>query len=179
MSLTDYAKSELERIPKDEDGMQDMINNDILEIIETFGEQGHSGTSANYALSALDRLLRWKPLTPLTGEDDEWHMVSQTDTYAAYQNKRCSSVFKDVYKNGSVSCVDNDAIVVSDDGGHTWCYMSDIKKEITFPYTPPIHAEKVYIEYINESNNEYEIITDKPDRIQALFDKNTIDRLGF
>lgn len=43
MSLVQYAESELVRIPKDEDGMQDLVNRNILEIIKLFSEQGHSG----------------------------------------------------------------------------------------------------------------------------------------
>ena len=36
MSLVEYAKSELSRIKRDEDGMQDLINKDILSIVEMF-----------------------------------------------------------------------------------------------------------------------------------------------
>lgn len=46
MSLVEYTESELARIPKDEDGMQDLVNRDILEIVKAFSEQGHSGFSA-------------------------------------------------------------------------------------------------------------------------------------
>jgi len=73
MIMVEYAKRELERIGKDEDGLQEHMNRNILEIIEKFSEQGHSGFSAGYALSVLERLLRFKPISPLTGEDDEWN----------------------------------------------------------------------------------------------------------
>ena len=72
MGLVEYAKSELERLGTDEDGMQEVMNRDILEIVEKFSEQGHTGFSAGYALASLDRLLRFKPLSALTGEDSEW-----------------------------------------------------------------------------------------------------------
>ncbi len=167
MSLYEFAKSELDLIKKDEEGMQDMMNHDILEIVKMFGEQGHSGFSAGYALNILERLLRFKPITPLTGEDSEWN-----ETGYGYQNKRCSSVFKD--HDGKV--YDIDAIIVSDNGGITFFSKSNFKKEVTFPYLPPIHAEKVYIEYTEEvppgfSSDEYEVITDKPDRIKALYEQ--------
>jgi len=169
-NLIDYAKSELDRIEKDKDGMQEEMNKDILEIIEKFSNQGHSGFSAGYALNILDRLLRYKPISPLTGEDDEWMQVGGFPN-PTYQNKRCSSVFKD--ENG---CTDIDGIVVSDNGGISWFHSKRFEKEITFPYYPPIHPEKVYIEYTKPvppgfSGDEYEIITDKPDRIKALHDK--------
>ena len=91
MELMSYAESELARIPHDQDGMQDLMDEYILEIIKTFGEQGHSGFSADYAISVLERLLRFKPITLLTGEDDEWEDTG----YGTWQNKRCSSVFKE------------------------------------------------------------------------------------
>jgi hypothetical protein len=89
--IIEYAKSELDRIPKDEDGMQEMMNNDILEILEKFADQGHSGFSASYAISVLERLMRWKPISPLTGEEDEW----STTTGSTRQN-----IFFESLKNG-------------------------------------------------------------------------------
>ena len=103
MSLVEYAESELTRIPKDEDGMQDLVNRNILEIVEAFSEQGHSGLSASYVLSKLERILRFKPISPLTGADDEWSEVNSQNGIRTYQNKRCSSIFKDVDAHGNVT----------------------------------------------------------------------------
>lgn len=168
MGLVEYAKSELARIGRDEDGMQDMISKNILSIVEMFSEQGHSGFSAGYALSVLDRLLRFKPLTPLTGEDDEWNEIS----HGTQQNKRCSSVFR----NADGTAHDIDGIIVSDNGGITWFSSGRFRKEVTFPYTPPTHAKQVYIEYKEDvppgfTGDEYEIITDDPARIKALYER--------
>lgn len=169
MSLIEYAKNELARIGTDEDGMQEVMNRDILEIIEKFSGQGHSGFSAGYALSVLDRLLRFKPISPLTGEDEEWNEVSPR---GEYQNKRCSSVFK----NADGAAYDIDAIIVSDDGGITWLSSGRFRKEVTFPYVVPTFPERVYIEYTEDvppgfTGDEYEIITDKPERIKALYER--------
>ena len=178
MGLVEYAKSELERIGKDEDGMQEVMNRDILEIVEKFSEQGHSGFSASYALSVLERLLRFKPISALTGDESEWNEISNVkDGITTYQNRRCSSVFKDVDSSGKIVNIhDIDAIVVSDNGGITWFSSGEFRKEVTFPYLPPIHPEKVYIEYTEDvppgyTGDEYEIITDKPKRIKALYEK--------
>lgn len=165
--MVKYAKRELARIGRDEEGLQDLINKNILDIVEMFSEQDHSGFSAGYALSVLERLLRYKPLTPLTGEPDEWN-----DTwYGSKQNKRCHSVFLDGDK-----AHDDDAIIVSDNGGITWFTSGRFRKEVTFPYMPPTHPEKVYIEYTEDvppgfTGNEFEIITDNPERIKALYDR--------
>jgi len=178
MSMIEYAKSELERIGKDEEGMQDMMNRNILEIIEKFSNQGHSGFSASYALSILDRLLRFKPITPLTGEADEWNETySSKKGIKTYQNKRCSSVFMDKTESGEViRCEDIDAIIVSDNGGITWFSSGRFRKDVTFPYTPSVYPEKVYIEYTEDvppgfTGDEYEVITDNPERIKALYER--------
>lgn len=170
MGMIEYAKSELDRIPKDDDGMQELMNRGILDVIKVFSEQGHSGFSASYALSILDRLLRFKPISPLTGEEDEWGAPYGED--GTQQNKRCSSVFR----NADESCHDIDAVVVSDNGGITWFSSGLFRKTVTFPYTPPTHPEKVYIEYTEDvppgfTGGKYDIITEDKDRIKRLYEK--------
>lgn len=168
MSLTKYAEAELARIPHDEEGLQSLMDKNILEIVKIFGEQGHSGFSASYALSVLERLLRFKPISPLTGEDDEWYEAGS----GSLQNKRCSSVFK----RPDGTCHDIDAIIVSDNGGITWFSSGRFRKEVTFPYEVPLHPEKVYIEYTEDvplgfTGDEFEVITDNPERIKALYER--------
>ena len=78
MSLLEFSQNELKRLEENCGSdiealeLQKVVTNDILQIINTFVQQQHSGFSANYMLNILDRLLRYKPLTALTGEDDEW-----------------------------------------------------------------------------------------------------------
>lgn len=168
MNLLEYARNELNLIPKDEEGMQEHINESILEIIEVFADQGYSSLSANYSIQCLERLMRYKPLTPLTGEAEEWNLVSEDkDCNQTYQNRRCSSLFKEVGADTSEYKHDNDAVIVSDDGGLSWFSAKEFIKEVTFPYTPPLYPEKVYIEY-HENGKDYDVITDKPDRIAFL-----------
>ena len=103
MSIVEYAKRELAMIEHDEDGMQDMMDNNIIEILERFEEQGHSGFSAGYLIACLERLLRFLPLTPLTGEEDEWNEIGE----GKYQNKRCRVVkpTTDRYNAGVQGCM--------------------------------------------------------------------------
>lgn len=55
--------------------MQKVFNDGILKVVNAFADCGHSGFSASLAINYLDRLLRFKPLMPLTLEDDEWNEV--------------------------------------------------------------------------------------------------------
>lgn len=167
-NLVDYAKRELDMLEKDESGLQERMNQNILEIIEKFSEQGHSGFTAAYAIGMLIRLLRWKPIKPLTGEPDEWAdepLGGGTDK----QNKRCGSVFL----NPDGTAEDIDAIIVSDNGGITWYTTNRFRKYITFPYMPPDEPEKIYIEYKEDvppgyTSDEFDIITDDLERIKRL-----------
>lgn len=70
--------------------MQEMICNHVLKLLEVFAEEGHSGSSAPYAINMFEKLAKFEPIAPLTGEDWEWHEPSE----GVFQNIRCSHVFK-------------------------------------------------------------------------------------
>ena len=72
-SLVSYAEKELDRIGMTEgDEYNGAMRKHILHMVKEFAGEGHSGFSASYALQCLKNLLSFKPLSPLTGEDDEW-----------------------------------------------------------------------------------------------------------
>jgi hypothetical protein len=95
-NLVEYAKKELDLLNLGNsditgDGMDYHMRDHIIRMVELFSEEEHSGFSASYALSILERVLAYKPLTPLTGEDDEWNEVG----HGVFQNRRASNVFKE------------------------------------------------------------------------------------
>lgn len=161
-ALYEYAKKELERIEKgckDEESlsMQQAIDKNILELINVFSNQHHSGFTAAYVIDILQRLLHYKPLTPLTGEDDEWEDVTSYgyDT-PTFQNKRCSAVFKD--DKGAYWV---EGKIFSSDLGHTWYTNSDSCVPVTFPFNVPDKSEVV-------------VIDNKEDREEILDDIKTV-----
>ena len=147
MSLVDHAKAEFraagwcDENGKFNDEMQHFMCDQVLELLTIFGEHGHSGSSAPYAIDLFTKLAKFEPIVPLTGEDWEW-----SDTGHCYQNKRASHVFKDY--DG----------VCYDINGHVfweWCKSYDTgepfksyytcresRVPVTFPYTPKV--EYVY-----------------------------------
>jgi len=142
MSLLSYAESELNLIGlTEEDEYNAMMRKHILHIIKEFADDGHSGFSAPYAISILTKLMAFKPLTPLTGEDDEWTNVSNYGSgNPHYQNKRLSSVFKE--ENGSCYNIDGKVFWewYKDEDGKAikssyTCRESRVP--VTFPYTVP------------------------------------------
>ena len=58
-----------------EDGPNKWIQENVLELLEVFARQGHSGFSAPYAIETFRKLALHEPLVPLSGADDEWNEV--------------------------------------------------------------------------------------------------------
>lgn len=144
MALLDYAESELNLIGMTDDGdMNGMMRKHLLHMVKEFADEGHSGFSASYALQCLQKLLKFKPLSPLTGEDDEWSEVSRISGYPHFQNKRCSSIFKNG-KDGEAYDIDGKVFwewaMPWEEGGEPYksYYTSrESRVPVTFPYTVP------------------------------------------
>lgn len=129
------------------DEMQQAICEHVLKLLDVFADEGHSGSSAPYAINVFKKLAMFEPLVPLTGEDWEWHEVSD----GVLQNLRCSRVFKQADRfNGQA--YDIDGIVFydwyerpldPDEPGYPGTYHGkshytsrESMVPITFPYTP-------------------------------------------
>lgn len=135
--MLEWAKKELARIEHDEAGFQDLLDKNVLELLETFCNQGHSNNTAPYVIAMFSRLAMYKPITPLTGEDDEWRERSG----GKYQNKRYGAVFKDA--DGRAYNIEGK--IFSYDNGKTWWSNKDSKVYIDFPYVVPDEPERVII----------------------------------
>jgi len=97
MSYITHAKKEFELAGwsnskgEFECSVQKLMCEQVLELLEVFGTHGHSGSSYGYAINLFEKLAKFKLITPLTGDDCEWHDVGE----GALQNIRLSTVFKD------------------------------------------------------------------------------------
>lgn len=146
MSLVEYAKKELDLIDMRDDSPDEMnreMRKCILDIIELFASQGHSGFSASYLTDTVSKLMRYAPLSPLTGEDDEWMDISSHmgEGKPWFQNRRHSSVFKD-----ETGAYDIDGKVFVNQHGVAFT-SAESRTPVTFPYTPTT-------EYIHIVENE-------------------------
>lgn len=149
MSILEFAKKELDLIGMTEDNADEMnrwMRKHVLHMVEEFTKEGHSGFSAAYAVNLINKLLRYEPLTPLTGEDDEWMEVGFDGDNGGrlYQNKRSGRVFKN--DNGAY---DIEGIIFYDihhdeDGVEYKSHFTSFESRVPvkFPYTPTSEYRK-------------------------------------
>lgn len=117
--------------------MQEMICRHVLALLDVFNGEGHSGSSAPYAINMFSKLAKFEPIAPLTGEDWEWTLLDY-GCEPKWQNKRASRVFKDSDGNA----YDIDGKVFWEWSGtkedpyksHYTCRESRVP--VTFPYVP-------------------------------------------
>lgn len=139
-NLIEHAKREFKAIgypPLDqeqEDGPNKWIQENLIELLEVFSKQGHSGFSAGYCINAFNKLARFEPLAPLTGEDWEWQEVAEN----LWQNIRCSRVFKD--EQGCAYDIEGRVFVEPNGSAYT---SKDSRVPVIFPYTPKTEQVQV------------------------------------
>ena len=127
-SLIDHAKREIAVVG--DLGYDGMIEEAVLQLLQVFADQGHSGFSASLTTDLFSRLARYEPLAPLTGEDSEWNEV----TGGTFQNNRCSHVFKQADRFDGQAYDLNGKVFRQPDGA---CYTGNgSMAPITFPYVP-------------------------------------------
>ena len=141
-NLVEYAKSELEKaFPGEDDEMQKMAIANVIELIETFSNQGHSGLSAHYVLNLFTRLVNWNPISYLTGEEDEWGESYGEDE--TQQNKRCGKIFRRHHDNSTA--VNIEGVVFEQPNGMAYTNKNS-EVPIEFPYWVPDKPEVVKTE---------------------------------
>lgn len=94
--LVAHAETELRRaglFDADSD-YNGMVGEAVLKLVKVFAEEGHSGMSADITLSVFDRVARFKPLTPITSNPDEWMDIAEYNgNTSLWQNRRQSTCF--------------------------------------------------------------------------------------
>lgn len=128
-----YAQRELAAVgytPLDqpqENGPNKWIQECVLELLDVFSQQGHSGSSAPYCVEMFRKLALCEPLGPLSGEAAEWNEVGD----GVWQNNRCSHVFKGA--DGRAYDINGRIFVEPNGCSYT---NQDSHVYVTFPYTP-------------------------------------------
>lgn len=165
-----HAKREFEIAwpkEKDDDGMQEFMCEQLIELLSVLATHGDSGSSIGYKLHHFQNAANFKIIAPLTFKNDEFNLVSEEE--GIWQNKRLSSVFKWAdgtysYINGVVSSekhyIGDDNVVTEIDteidyvpefvlypDGHIKCFSNDRIKDITKFNQKTLHIDSYVIEY--------------------------------
>ena len=149
-------------------------------------KDGHSGASIHVTHGILNRLIDMKPLTEIEDVPEVWNDISmwksEEGIVEQYQCKRMSSLFKDIYDNGTVKFTDVDRVscINIDNPISTWhCHLgNNIVDElfpIEMPYYPTNEPYKLYKEdfLVDPENGDYDtqgffyLITPYGDRIEV------------
>ena len=107
-NLVDHARYELDLagLGDDDADYGGALATAVMELIQMFADQGHSGASAAITIDLFAKLARFEPLTPITADAAEWADVSDISGTPLWQNRRRSTSF-------------------SRDGGVTWYDIED------------------------------------------------------
>lgn len=90
-NLVSHARREMELAGLYDDGVMygRMLPDAVMELVQVFALQGHSGMSASIVTDIMGRLLQFDNLTELTSDPDEWNEVGEE----VYQSRRNPSMF--------------------------------------------------------------------------------------
>lgn len=87
-----HAWDELDRaglFTGDGDFYGGMTGRAVMDLVDVFVEQGHSGASASIVIDILRRVLAFEPLSPLTDDPAEWMEVAD----GLWQSRRQAQAF--------------------------------------------------------------------------------------
>lgn len=177
MSMTEWAEREVDIACKREnsnskEGEWDYgcaCYQSALKAYKSLMEDNHSGFSFNMTRQILEKLMRNQPLTPIEDTDDIWddYTYGRKNGVKTYQCIRRSSLFKDVYPDGTVSYHDVDRFdkVCVCNPNSVWHsnlidrICGDIYP-ITMPYVPENKNYKVYCDdfLVDPKNGDFDTI---------------------
>lgn len=167
-----FAKKELSILGYDlndtEEGPNKWIMENLFELLEVFGRQGHSGSSAPYCANMFKKLALFEPLSPVTGDDSEWVEVGD----GVFQNNRCSAVFKQ--KGGKPYYLD--AIVWRGQNGSSFTGTVEgvrSRQVIRLPFTP----KTFYVDVVEHDDRDTKI-KDK-DQLRQVFEYYVANGLAY
>lgn len=124
-----------------------------LKAFNSLCKDGHSGYSIGITRSILDRLIDGKPLTPIKDIPEVWNKCCEDEDGVHYQCNRMSSLFKDVYKDGTVKYSDVDRVQMVYDNNPTVYWHSALARRVVdemFPMEMPYTGEEKFLVHGND-----------------------------
>lgn len=173
-ALVNHAKNELQLagMYDEDDKLGDisynkMVADAVVELMQKFSEQDHSGFSAGMVRELFNKLSQFQTLTDITNNPDEWLNVAEyMNNEPMWQNKRNPAIF-------------------SKDGGKTWYNIDEsvlIKAEelvlerlnLKFPFNEIKIKDNIFIREFNSNLDSTELVwhRDKEDRKIKVLESN-------
>jgi hypothetical protein len=148
-NLTDHARDELERVGMFESDADygGALGHAVMELIETFDRQQHSGLSAAVTLELFRKLASYESLSDITSDPDEWENVSDISDAPLWQNKRRCTSF-------------------SRDGGKTWYDIQDASLNHGDTWLTPDETRKLLLDYGYRGDEN--IVIDNPTKMRMF-----------
>ena len=175
MTNLEFAKKELDyagykdNADNQENQYGKMVREAVLELLEVFEKQGHSGYSASVVSKIFMKLVDYKPISPIK-ETDEW--FADRDEDLCQRHTRLSNLFRDEKINGGRAYY-LDAIVwkckydectTTFSGKVAGIYS---RQTVKFPFTPKTFYIDCY-----EKDDEYFITDEKQlEEVWKYYDK--------
>lgn len=107
-----------------------------LKAFNSLCDDNHSGYSILMTKHILNRLIDGKPLTAIEDTDDIWNLIFDHGGHKKYQCQRMSSLFKNIYPDGSVTYDDINYCYSIDDDDHTNTYTLKLARDIIYEMFP-------------------------------------------
>lgn len=174
-----HEKDEAEEAGKPEDAMYGIeCYKSAYKAFRSLALDGHSGLSIRITQKILNRLIDCKPLTAIEDSPEVWKRCEDIHYESkgikeVYQCVRYGSLFKHVYKDGTVKYEDIDRVVIkkANDAEDNIVWVDNEKRTysrglvrsilddlfpITMPYIPPDNPYICYVnEYLTDRKNGY------------------------
>ena len=132
---------------------------------------GHRGMSISITAGILNKLIKGQALTSIEDTEDVWNesggYCDEEKGIKHYQSNRMSSLFKDVYPDGTVKYTDVNRVtginIAYPNSGYTGGGLNRIVDEmfpITMPYSPKSKSYKIYTEdfLTDRSKGDYDTV---------------------
>lgn len=138
-----------------------------LKAYKSLMEDNHSGISISITKGILNNLIDGKPLTPIEDTPDVWYWrcVFKDEVVESYQCSRMSSLFKDVYNDGTVKYTDVNRVLCFYNNDNIPWHNGMVREIIDemFPITMPYYPSDSYKVYCtefltDEANGDYDTI---------------------
>jgi len=116
-----------------------LLGKALEELVKVFAKQGHSDYSASIVNQLFYRLVRYKPLTPITNDLDEWNFCWE-DGEKVYQAKRCPYLFATESQLKENKAKDSGYYYKVDEEGLAY-RDNECSKIVDLPYYPPTDSK--------------------------------------